>query len=159
MLIAEITKDKGTVHLRDTKQHSTLKTISHTKFWWTVHICYIFSLLPYFWRSYSSLYVFVLLFLLKMSASFIHWMGSWVPETARPLPLGWERLKQDRNQYNRVEKMKNGGFTNLIWWFFYLSIFPSDDLNPLTFIPSWKCYPETGKVGEKVQYTPCILYL
>lgn len=37
VLIAEIAKDKGTVHLRDTKQHSTLKTISHTNFWWTIH--------------------------------------------------------------------------------------------------------------------------
>lgn len=84
---------------------------------------YIFSLLTYFWRNNSTLWVFVLLFLLKIPTSLIPWMGGWVHETLRhPSPLGESDSSKARNQYNRVEEMKNGGFMYLIWCFFYSSV-------------------------------------
>lgn len=71
----------------------------------------------------------------------------------------WVRETQARPEINIIELKKWKPEIHIPDMIIFLlkCIFPSDNPNSLTFIPSWKCYPEAGKAEGPFSY-PFVLY-
>lgn len=69
--------------------------------------------------------------------------------------LSWVRETQARPEINLIQlkKWKLEIHIPDIVIFLLKCISSTDDPNPLTFIPSWKCYPNAGQAGGQFSYS------
>lgn len=75
--------------------------------------------------------------------------------------LSWVRETQARPEINLIQlkKWKLEIHIPDIVIFLLKCISSTDDPNPLTFIPSWKCYPNAGQAGGQFSYSLYIVHI
>lgn len=75
--------------------------------------------------------------------------------------LSWVRRTQARTEINIIElkKWKLEIHIPDIMIFLLKCISSTNGPNPLTFIPSWKCYPNAGQAGGQFSYSLYIVHI